>query len=112
MNPASVFLQKKVFTSPKTLKEDASVQNNLVCYSNIEVADCIGLNPLLLAVHTNSSLAYEPAIKLGANIFKCPLTLIKGVKNTQISIKKSKEESIKNVKISFPIPFRHQFNAI
>ena len=112
MNPASVFLQRKVFSSPQTLKEDASVQNNYACYSNIEVADCLGLNPLLLAVHSNNNLAYEPAIKAGASIYKCPLTLIKGTKSIQKSAKKLKNGSIKNTKIAYPIPHRQQFNAI
>ena len=53
LNPASVFLQRKVFSCPKNLRKEASIQNNQIIYSDIEVSDCLGLNPLLLAAHCN-----------------------------------------------------------
>ena len=97
MNPASVHLQRKVFASPTNLKKEATFQNNESCYYHIEGADCLGLNPLLLAVHADKSEAFEPAIKSGASIFSCPLTICKGVYSSSTSTKKLKSKTTVSV---------------
>lgn len=50
----------------------------------------MGLTPLLVAVHANRTNAYEQIIKSGANVFKCPLTVIKNHKIATTSQKGNK----------------------
>jgi hypothetical protein len=50
----------------------------------------MGLTPLLLAIHSNKSIAYEQIIKSGANLFRCPLTWIKNPKTISTNKKSNK----------------------
>jgi hypothetical protein len=76
LNPAAIPLHKLVFTNPQLIKKHALLLCNNVTYCNIDGGDCMGLTPLLLSVHSNRINAYNEIIKSGANLFKCPLTII------------------------------------
>jgi hypothetical protein len=92
LNPASIPLHRLVFNNPSLIKKYALLMCNSVSYCHIDNGDCMGLTPLLVAAHANRTEAYEHIVKSGANLFRCPLTLIKN--NKKESIKKSTKEQI------------------
>lgn len=62
------------------IKKYALLLCNNVTYCHIDSGDCMGLTPLLVAIHSNKSAAYEQIVKTGANLFRCPLIWIKNTK--------------------------------
>ena len=58
LNPAAIPLHRLVFNSPGLIKKYALLLCNNVTYCNIDAGDCMGLTPLLLAIHSNKSKAY------------------------------------------------------
>lgn len=91
LNPAAIPLHRLVFNNPSKIKKYALLLSNQVTYSHIDTGDCIGLTPLLVAIHANKTEAYEQIIKSGANIFRCPLVLIKNRKNITVGKKGLKQ---------------------
>jgi hypothetical protein len=79
-----------VFNNPGLIKKYALLLCNNIIYCNIDSGDCMGLTPLLLAIHSNKSIAYEQIIKSGANLFRCPLTWIKNPKTISTNKKSNK----------------------
>jgi hypothetical protein len=59
LNPAAIPLHKLVFTNPTLIKKHALLLSNTATYCNIDSGDCMGLTPLLLAVHSNRTSAYN-----------------------------------------------------
>lgn len=90
LNPAAIPLHRLVFSGPTVIKKHALLLTNTVTYCNIDSGDCLGLTPLLVAAHANKSNAYEQIIKAGANIFKCPLVVVKNKKTVSSSKKGNK----------------------
>lgn len=58
LNPAAIPLHRFVFGHVEYIKKYALLLCNSVIYCHINGGDCMGLTPLLVAVHANRNLAY------------------------------------------------------
>lgn len=91
LNPAAIPVHRLVFNNPALIKKYALLQCNMVTYCHIDSGDCMGLTPLLVATHGNRASAYQHILKSGADIYKCPLLLIRNTKSVSTSKKGTKE---------------------
>jgi hypothetical protein len=107
INPAHIPLHKLVFEGPENIKRTALLLRNCVTHCNINGGDCMGLTPLLLAIHANRTNVYEEFVKSGANLFRCPLTLVANRRTAGVT----KKGARKVVEVTYPRTERRQFNV-